>query len=165
MIDLREYPQILKIQKKSAQIHSKRYKIEAAYNKVQKKARCITCGAYEGIKIPFRERYQHCVVWCKYKDEVKRVHLDLVNISDERDECDNNVYAKVVYDIFSGKQPMLIRRQTGERVSWREAFGDDFETLSKGDRGSLVCLVDSGGGEYRFTEDVDNGKKIVRSDE
>ncbi|SDB69212.1 hypothetical protein [Butyrivibrio sp. INlla16] len=68
------------------------------------------------------------------------------------DEIDNyieTVYAKDVYAYYSQKKPKLIRKKTNEVVSWEDAFGDDFEKISKPLRHSLVALVD-GDGRYKF---------------
>lgn len=58
-------------------------------------------------------------------------------------------YAHSVFDYYSVKKPILIRIRTGDAVLWTEAFGDDFDKTTKGQRYSLVGLVE-GGGRYRL---------------
>ena len=58
-------------------------------------------------------------------------------------------YAKAVFDYYKEKAPLLIRIRTGEEISWKEAFGDSFDDVSKSLRHSLVGLVE-GDGRYRI---------------
>lgn len=61
-----------------------------------------------------------------------------------------DAYAKHVFEYFSPIEPELIRDVTGERVSWRETFGDSYEVLDTGLRNSLVALIEKNGGQYRL---------------
>ena len=58
-------------------------------------------------------------------------------------------YAKAVFEYYQKKSPSLIRIRTGETVSWKDAFGDSFDEVSKSLRHSLVGLVE-GGGRYKM---------------
>lgn len=60
-------------------------------------------------------------------------------------------YSKAVFDNYSESRPALIRDFTGEEVQWLDAFGDSFEKTTRGQRHSLVGLVE-GGGKYRFKQ-------------
>lgn len=61
-----------------------------------------------------------------------------------------DAYAKHVFEYFSPMEPELIRDVTGERISWKEAFGDSFDVLDTGLRNSLVALIEKNGGQYRL---------------
>lgn len=65
------------------------------------------------------------------------------------DEFIEGEYANAVYEKFRNKKPKLIRIKTGDEVSWDDAFGTDFEAISKSLRHSLVGLVEEPG-KYRF---------------
>ena len=58
-------------------------------------------------------------------------------------------YSRAVYEKYSVKQPALVRKLTGETVQWKDAFGDSFDKTTKGQRHSLVELIE-GDGMYRF---------------
>ena len=58
-------------------------------------------------------------------------------------------YAKAVYEEYNKRKPDLIRIHTGEVVKWNDAFGDDFDEISRSLRHSLVGLVEEPG-RYRF---------------
>ena len=60
-----------------------------------------------------------------------------------------NVYAKDIFEKYQKKRPKLIRRKDNQTVSWDEAFGDDFNKVSKSLRHSLVGLIE-GGGKYKL---------------
>lgn len=68
---------------------------------------------------------------------------------DEVDRFVEYEYARDIFEKYNKKCPKLICNETGEIVSWREAFGNDFDILSKNLRHSLVGLME-GGGRYRF---------------
>ena len=58
-------------------------------------------------------------------------------------------YSKAVFDHYSIFKPVLIRNLTGEEVQWLDAFGEAFDKTTRGQRHSLVGLVE-GGGRYRL---------------
>ena len=58
-------------------------------------------------------------------------------------------YSRAVFDHYSEKKPLLIRIHTGEEVRWTDAFGENFDNTTLGQRHSLVGLIE-GGGKYRF---------------
>ena len=58
-------------------------------------------------------------------------------------------YSKEIFDYYSKTEPVLIRIRTGEEISWKDAFGNSFQDVSKSLRHSLVGLVE-GGGKYRI---------------
>lgn len=67
----------------------------------------------------------------------------------EIDSFIENDYANAVFQYFAKKQPDLIRIKTGEVVSWDDAFGTDFDNVTKSLRHSLVGLVE-GDGRYKL---------------
>ena len=60
-------------------------------------------------------------------------------------EFEENVYAKTIFDVYSKKQPKLIRVRTKETVEWQVAFGSDFSKLVKSEKYSLIGLFEDGG--------------------
>ncbi len=91
----------------------------------------------------------------KRKHEILSTNETLAN-SKEFDYIDNQIneliegkYSEEVFRYYSKKKPVLIRIHTGEEISWADAFGDSFESVSKSLRHSLVGIIE-GGGKYRL---------------
>ena len=83
------------------------------------------------------------------KDILHELDLNIELLSEKIDSFIENEYAKAVYKEYSKKKPQLIRISTGETVEWNQAFGDDFESINKSLRHSLVGLVEEHA-RYRF---------------
>jgi len=103
------------------------------------------------------------------KDQIKKNHKRYQKMNSERftlqekaakdevvdkkiEEIENfitNVYAKSIFDKYSKKKPKLICKKTDEVIDWEEAFGSEYDKISKSLRHSLVGLIE-GGGRYRF---------------
>ena len=81
------------------------------------------------------------------EDSQPRPGDELELIETKISELVEGVYAEEVFRYYAKKQPSLIRIHTGEEVTWKDAFGDAFESVSKSLRHSLVGLVE-GGGQY-----------------
>ena len=81
--------------------------------------------------------------------EAEQINARLKELSDRIAAFIENEYAMAVFEKYSKSKPQLIRIKTGETVSWDEAFGDDFERISKSLRHSLVGLVEEPG-RYRL---------------
>jgi hypothetical protein len=97
------------------------------------------------LKELYDEKYE-----LEYISENSEKAEDISRTRDKVDEIDiyiETVYAKAVYSYYSNKKPQLIRKKTKEVVAWDDAFGDDFDSISKPLRHSLVALVD-GDGRY-----------------
>ena len=58
-------------------------------------------------------------------------------------------YSLFVFNHYSKKEPDLINRYTNEKCSWKQAFGSDFNKISKIVRHSLVGLIENSG-KYKF---------------
>lgn len=58
-------------------------------------------------------------------------------------------YAKKIFELYNKKKPLLIRLKTNEIISWKDAFGSEYEKIPTNLRHSLVGLVE-GGGRYRI---------------
>lgn len=67
----------------------------------------------------------------------------------EIDDFVENIYAKDIFEKYQKKRPQLVRKKDNQTVSWDEAFGDDFNKISKSHRHSLVGLIE-GGGRYEL---------------
>ena len=65
----------------------------------------------------------------------------------EIDDFVENIYAKDIFEKYQKKRPKLVRKKDEQIISWEEAFGDDFNKISKSLRHSLVGLIE-GGGRY-----------------
>lgn len=74
------------------------------------------------------------------RKKVEQIILDI-------DTFIENDFAKVVFEHYKQKNPMLYERYSGKKVTWVQAFGEDFEKVSKSVRHSLVGLV-TGEGKY-----------------
>lgn len=57
------------------------------------------------------------------------------------------VYANIVFDIFSKIKPNLTIVKTGKKVSWNECYGDIFENLNRDQRKTLFMLIED---EYPY---------------
>ena len=65
------------------------------------------------------------------------------------DEYADNVYSKIVYEVYSQLNPMLIMVSTGKKHQWKQIFKKPFEKLDSLDKSVLIGLVEQNGG-YRF---------------
>ena len=70
---------------------------------------------------------------------------ELINAIDQFIEGE---YSEAVFSYYVEKKPTLIRIQTGEEVTWEDAFGTKYSDVSKSLNYSLVGLVE-GGGRYK----------------
>ena len=74
------------------------------------------------------------------------------DVSTKKEELDIFVEiesAKDIFEKYSKKKPFLIEIKTGTKIGWIEAFGTDFDKISKSLRHSLVGL-EEGGGRYKL---------------
>lgn len=58
-------------------------------------------------------------------------------------------FAKVVFDYYKRKNPVLYEYGTDRKVEWNQAFGEEFSMVSKTLKHSLVGLA-TGEGRYRL---------------
>lgn len=106
-------------------------------------------------------------LWYRKQDKVlkklyeEKHRLEDICEIDDNDENNKNVeqiiakinafieedFAKLVFEHYSRKKPMLYENFTGEKVTWEQAFGKDFGQVSKSLRHSLVGLL-TGDGRY-----------------
>jgi len=61
-----------------------------------------------------------------------------------KNENDFNVqvYANVIYDVFSKIKPVLKIVKTGEIVNWNDCFGETFEALDEKQRKKLYMMIE-----------------------
>ncbi len=73
-----------------------------------------------------------------------------LSILNKREEQIREKYAKHVFDYFTLRKPDVIRKKTGDILTWKEAFSDSFSKLDRGLKNSLVALIEEDGGQYRL---------------
>ena len=96
-------------------------------------------------------RKQRNAYYDKYgMDLPEKESKELDSIDERINSLIEGRYSEAVFREYNEKQPELIRNHTGEEVSWKDAFGDSYENTTKGNRHSLVGLVEGGTGQYRF---------------
>ncbi|MCR5092974.1 MAG: hypothetical protein K6B72_03275 [Lachnospiraceae bacterium] len=93
--------------------------------------------------------YDHESISGEPRDRIERIAAERNALSDKINALIETEYAKAVFDEYKEKKPNLVRIRTGEIVDWNTAFGDDFESISKSLRHSLVGLVEEPG-RYRL---------------
>lgn len=131
-----------KCSKKLMQLYDSKKKIKKKFETLLSKSGCEECSNYNSGSVDqFTERFSNCSNCKKFK-QMQEVSLELDSIIEEIDGYIENEYALEVYEHFAKKQPDLIRISSGKTESWLEAFGDDFNKISKGLRHSLVGLVE-----------------------
>lgn len=72
------------------------------------------------------------------------------SLDDQINKLIEGPYSLAVFNEYSKTQPMLINNRTGEKVTWKDAFGDSYDELTKSIKHTLVGLVEGGTGRYRF---------------
>lgn len=133
---------IKKCSKKLAQLYVSKKNIKKKYETLLSKSGCTDCSNYNNGSVDrFLDRFLGCVN-CKKLEQMQKVSIELDSIIEEIDDYIENEYALKVYEHYAKKQPDLIRISSGKTESWLEAFGDDFNKISKGLRHSLVGLVE-----------------------
>ncbi|WP_026518620.1 hypothetical protein [Butyrivibrio sp. MC2021] len=91
------------------------------------------------------ERYENAAEREDGKAETRALSKDITRLDAEIDNLIENDYAEAVFNEYCKEKPDLTRVYTGETVSWDDAFGSDFEAISKSLRHSLVGLVEDPG--------------------
>ena len=103
----------------------------------------------------------------KYRSKYKELYFEYFKFSSKIEESSNeeerellkkqqalkekeieifeNEYACFLFKHYSVKKPKIVRDFTGEIYEWDEIFGNNFQTLSKVQKESLVCLIEEGG--------------------
>ena len=82
-------------------------------------------------------------------DRLEKLNREIEDLSVHIRSLIENDYSQAVFNAYKDEKPPLIRILTGETVTWDDAFGDDFEKISRSLRHSLVGLVEDPG-RYRF---------------
>jgi hypothetical protein len=66
-------------------------------------------------------------------------------------EYANNVYGKVIFDIFSKIAPKLYNKRTQLFVDWNSVFCDEFDMIPENVKPGLSILIEQNGGIYRLS--------------
>ena len=128
--------------KKCGKQLKKLYDEKKTYSKLfdaeMENAACSGCKYFnrDTVKV-FADRFS-CCQDCAH---IKKAD-DLDKKIAEIDSFIEDVYAKEVFEYYLPKKPLLIRNGTGATETWEEAFGLDFDSVSKSLRHSLVGLVE-----------------------
>jgi hypothetical protein len=121
-MEIKNYPEIMKADKRHWKLFNKWEKTTIAFNKAAKDANCYDCESkkYKYIMqaIPF------CEDSCKRSEKLKRLlseyNEDVLRVK----EYDKIVYAKVVFDTFAPLKPMLVAiLDGGKLMNWDTVFG------------------------------------------
>jgi hypothetical protein len=80
----------------------------------------------------------------------------------KRDDYKYNIYAPAIFRAMSLLNPMMVHDETAKRVSFREAFGGDFDKLDESKRVNLIRLAEWGYSIWTMEESVINvrGEKL-----
>jgi hypothetical protein len=122
-MDIKNYPEIIKADKELYKIHGKWDKLTFPLQKVK------------------RDTPRHKKLLLKSEAFYNKVKT-----------FNKTVYAKVVFDIFSKENPMLIERRTRERHTWIEIFGTDFEETTESMRINMKGMLTDAYFPYKFEE-------------
>ena len=124
---------------------------EKAYEQLEQMTDTVGCGkcdCYDASTVrEFVDRFATCN--CDKRSLLIESAAKADQTQAEVSSFLENEYAAEVFRYYSSRQPDLIRKSTGDVVTWKEAFGEDFNNVPKTLRYSLVGLVE-GSGRYRL---------------
>ena len=119
--------------------------MQIEYDELLTQSKCALCECYKpGYVQKYVDRFEHCAA-CPYVEKVKKLCSSLDNAIDEIEDYTTNEYAKAVYDFYYVKNPSVIKNSDHSLHTFKEVFGDSFETLPVQLRNSLVGLVEDFG--------------------
>lgn len=135
-----------KYSRRLAELYRKQSESENEWEQLTSRAGCILCPIYDRNCVgTYSGKLVGCC-GCSKSDRVIRLGGELDRLEKEIDDFIENDYAQSVYEFYRVGKPDLIRKLTGETVSWEQAFGSgDFGTIEKSLRHSLVGLVEESG--------------------
>lgn len=58
-------------------------------------------------------------------------------------------YAKMIFEVYSKKKPLLVHRYNGSVIKWEDAFGLDYKKVPDNLIDSLIGLIEDDG-KYKF---------------
>ena len=142
-----EKMKISKYKKQLAKLKADKKAINDELYSLEEKAGCANCKMYNRGKVSsLADRYKSCSN-CKGSTKCKKVASELEKIKFDIDNYIENEYAKMVFELYSAKKIKLYEKYDKKYLTWEEAFGNDFDKVSKTLRHSLVGLIE---GEGRF---------------
>ena len=135
------------IKKASKEYHrllDKKSKLRNKYYDIIDESECESCDCYNSGNVRFlKDRFSRCIK-CPNLERINCVCSEIDNCINEVDEFIKR-YSKIVFDYFSDKKPVLVIRKSGKKISWDEAFGYDYYSLSNEDVISLIGLIEEEG--------------------
>ena len=74
----------------------------------------------------------------------------------------DNIYTKMLYDIFIDMNPIIIEHRTGERLKFLEVFGGNFEILDNRYKLQVYLMAEENSIMYKFLDDLKRTDDIVK---
>lgn len=138
-----------KYKKELESLYKKQNQLSEQLEEMIGEANCGGCKSYDSGTVKYHaDRFKKCTD-CENRDSICKLAQSLDEVLEEINNFIEGNYARSVFEFYSLKEPTLIRRATGEEVAWKQAFGDDFEMVTKSLRHSLVELIE-GDGRYQL---------------
>ncbi|HCW22915.1 MAG TPA: hypothetical protein DGX96_04390 [Lachnospiraceae bacterium] len=138
-------------QKKSQKAAERVFAAQDKFDTAWTKAGCRGCeNEQRYAKLPESERYQDCSKKLACHG-VRRAYAALQERKEEERQV-RDVYARQIYETFSKEKPRLKIRQSGEIISWDDAWDVPFAKMSDITRNQLIALIDEDGGKYRLAD-------------
>jgi midasin (ATPase involved in ribosome maturation) len=149
MFNFNEYPNIVKAHKQYTKLEKEK---DVAIKKLENAvilADCPNCDKYSHTMLT--QDFLSCGSCIKAQDLIKLQQ----EAKDAKTKWENYVHAEyslIVYDAFSTKKPILLRKVDHQTIKWDIAFGNEKKLIKEKDRESLVHLIEGESGEYEFYE-------------
>ena len=74
----------------------------------------------------------------------------------------DNIYTKMLYDIFIDMNPIIIEHRTGEQLKFLEVFGKSYEILDNRYKLQVYLMAEENSIMYKFLDDLKRTDDIVK---
>ena len=74
----------------------------------------------------------------------------------------DNVYTKMLYDIFIDMNPIIIEHRTGEQLKFLEVFGKNYEILDNRYKLQVYLMAEESSIMYKFLDDLKRTDDIIK---